>query len=155
MNNGFLKALAVMAISLAWAAPAMASIELQPARTVGQRVQQLSGISTELLAAEMGARSASRHLDDGRPKRPLAPSEPAREPGLYQPAHGRSMEGTGGVPSFRTVQGEVAIAALEAVPQRDPLVDRIRDESKLILVSADPLGLLRPPEFPKLQSLLS
>lgn len=155
MNNGLFQALAMIAITVACGGSACGSIVLQPTRYLGQAVQQMSGISSEMLAAEAGAGAASRHLDDGRPERRSAPHVPARGPGLYQPAHGGAMEGAGGVPSFRTVHGEYVMAAVTGLPQQDPLIDRIRGECKLILMSADPRGLLRPPEFMKLQSSLS
>jgi len=56
------------------------------------------------------------------------------------------MEGAGGAPGYRTVLGDYAVTAETAVPQEDLLVSRIQGEFKLVLVSADPLGLLRPPE---------
>jgi hypothetical protein len=155
MSSGLFKALAMIAIAAACGGPACGSIVLQPSRHLGQAVQQMSGISSEGLVAEAGAGAASRFLDHRRPERRSVPHEPVRGPGLYQPAYGGSMEGAGGVPSFRAVHGEYAMAAVVGLPQQDPLVDRIRGECKLILMSADPRGLLRPPEFTKLQSSLS
>lgn len=155
MNNGLFKILAMVAIVVACGNTARGSIVLQPAGMLGGDVQQMSGVSSEVLAAQVGAGAASRHLDDDRPHREAPQQEPSKGPGLYQPAYGGAMEGTGGAPGYRTVMGDYALTVEVAVTQEDSLVYRIQGEFKLVLVSADPLGLLRPPEVSKLQSSLS
>jgi hypothetical protein len=65
------------------------------------------------------------------------------------------MEGTGGAPGYRTILGDCALTTELVVAQEDSLVYRIQGEFKLVLPSANPLGLLRPPEVSKLQSFLS
>jgi hypothetical protein len=155
MNNGLFKILAMVAIVVACGNTARGSIVLQPGGMLGGDVQQMSGVSSEVLAAQVGAGAASRHLDDDRPHREAPQQEPSKGPGLYQPAYGGAMEGTGGAPGYRTVMGDYALTVEVAVTQEDSLVYRIQGEFKLVLVSADPLGLLRPPEVSKLQSSLS
>jgi hypothetical protein len=155
MNNGLFKILAMVAIVVACGNTARGSIVLQSGGMLGGDVQQMSGVSSEVLAVQAGAGAASRHLDDDRPHREAPHQKPYRELGLCQPAHGGAMEGTGGGPGYRTIVGDYALMTELVVTQEDSLVYRIQGEFKLVLPIADPLGLLRPPEVSKLQSFLS